>query len=119
MGGCYSCCRRRKPRDPEREPLLPKYAPEVPPQSQFDKLADLAAALSAGKYPSQDQINGGIQVLLRSEILKTGSLAAHGPLSARGRLLIDDVRGILDALLVLGSEKNSQLPASSRPRFGP
>lgn len=106
MGICCSAFRKRRPRSDEREPLLPKYTPEIPPQSQFDKAADILAALSTGKYPSQDQINRALRLLLGSDILKTGNAALNGPLSHHGQKVLDDVRTILQALIALGMEKN-------------
>jgi len=104
MGVCCSCCRKRKPRSDEREPLLPKYAPKAPPQTQFDKVADIIAAASTGKLPSQAQINDALQLLLRSEFLEAPIV--QGPLSARGRQILDDLREIVEAIQVLGLQKN-------------
>jgi hypothetical protein len=108
MGVCYSCLtRKRSPqRDEEREPLLPRYAPLVPPQSQFDKVADILAALSTGKYPSQDQVNNVLRVLINSDALKTENAAINGPLSTSGRRVLNDIRNILHALIKLGMQKN-------------
>ena len=109
MGSCCSSLRKRRPRGEEREPLLPKYAPEVPPQSQFDKLAQLIAAFQAGKYPSQDQINKALRTLLASDLLKEANIQASGPLSAHGRRIMGDVRSFVQVLLTLGMEKNGTL----------
>jgi hypothetical protein len=106
MGICCSAFRKRRPRGEEREPLLPKYAPEIPPQSQFDKAADIIAALSAGKYPSQEQINRALRLLLNSDVFKTGNLVVNTSLSLHGKKVLDDVRDILHALISLGVEKN-------------
>lgn len=106
MGICCSACRKRRPRGDEREPLLPKYAPEIPPQSQFDKAADILAALSTGKYPSQDQINRAIRLLLSSDVFNTGNVAHSGALSKQGARVLDDVRHVLQLLAVIGTEKN-------------
>jgi len=108
MGTCYSCLtRKRSPqRDEEREPLLPKYAPVVPPQSQFDKVADILAALSTGKYPSQNQVNNVLRILLNSDALKTENSAINGPLSASGHQVLNDIRSIIHALIKLGMQKN-------------
>ncbi|KAG8760217.1 hypothetical protein FRC14_003648 [Serendipita sp. 396] len=106
MGTCCSTSRKRSPRGDEREPLLPKYASDVPSQSQFDKVAEILVALKAGKYPSQEQIDRALRIFLNSDVLKTGNSALSGPLSAHGRQLIDDVRHILEALVAFGMEKN-------------
>jgi len=108
MGICYSGFRKRRPRGDEREPLLPRHTPEIPPQSQFDKAADILAALSAGKYPSQDQINRAFRLLLSSDILKSGRNVPSGPLSQHGQKVLDDIRTILQALISLGMEKNGK-----------
>lgn len=109
MGGCCSCRRNRRPLNDEREPLLPKYAPKVAAQTQFDRVTDLIAAASAGKLPSQAQINGALQLLLRSEFLRTEAPAAQRLLSARGRQLLDDLRETVEAIQVLGVQKNGAI----------
>lgn len=106
MGVCCSCLNRKRGPRGEREPLLPKYAPKVPPQSQFDKVADILAALSAGKYPSQDQVDNVLRILINSDALKTENAAVNGPLSTSGHKVLNDVRGILHALIKLGMQKN-------------
>lgn len=110
MGICCSCSslRGRKPRSQEREPLLPKYAPQIPPQSQFDKAADILAAISTGKYPSQDQINNALRIILNSDILKTTNTSIDGPLSKQGQQVLSDIRNLLQHLVALGIEKNSE-----------
>lgn len=110
MGACCSyCSSNRRPRNDEREPLLPRYAPKAPPQTQFDKVADIIAAVSTGKLPSQAQINGALQLLLRSEFLRTQAPVAEGPLSARGRQILDDFRETVGAIQVLGAQKNGAI----------
>ena len=106
MGVCCSFCRNLKPRNEEREPLLPKYAPKAPPQTQFDKVADIIAAASTGKLPSQAQINHALQLLVRSDFLRTEAPVAQGPLSARGRQIVDDLKETVQAMQVLCAQKN-------------
>ncbi|KAG8834792.1 hypothetical protein FRC17_007109 [Serendipita sp. 399] len=106
MGSCCSTSRKRRARGDEREPLLPKYVSDVPPQSQFDKVADILAALSTGKYPSQQQIDRSLRLMLNSDFLKAGQANLSSALSIHGRRLIDDLRRIIEALIVLGTEKN-------------
>jgi len=109
MGICCSVFRKRRPRGDEREPLLPKYTPEIPSQSQFDKLADILAAFSTGKYPTQDQINRALRLLLSSDVLKSGNtVLSNGSLSHHGQKLQSDIRGIVQALITLGIEKNGE-----------
>ena len=107
MGICYSCLiRKRSPqRDEEREPLLPNYAPVVP-QSQFNKVADILAALSTGKYPSQNQVNNLLRIIVNSDALKTENATINGPLSASGHRVLNDIRSIIHALIKLGMQKN-------------
>jgi Family of unknown function (DUF5923) len=109
MGICCSAFRKRRPRGDEREPLLPKYTPEIPSQSQFDSAADILAALSTGKYPSQDQINRALRLLLSSDVLKSGNTVLSGALSQHGQKVLDDIRSIIQALITLGMEKNGEL----------
>jgi hypothetical protein len=106
MGVCCSCCRNRTPRNDEREPLLPRYTPKAPSQNDFDKIADMTAAASTGKLPSQAQINHALQLLIQSEFLRTEAPVSPGPLSARGRQMVDDLREIAEAIQVLGVQKN-------------
>src|ERR1700679_2407740 len=101
MGVCCSCRRTRQPSNDEREPLLPKYAPKVPAQTQFDKVADIIAAASTGRLPSQAQINHALQLLLLSDFLRAEAPVTPGPLSARGRQIVDDLREIVEAIQVL------------------
>lgn len=114
MGLCFSCCRRQRKDRGEREPLLPKHNGDVlpPPQTQFDKLADLLAALSAGKLPSQSQIDHALQSLLKSDILDARAAAnaiGYGPLSESGRRVVEDVREVMQAALEVGVRKNGEL----------
>ena len=60
------------------------------------------AALRAGKLPSQDQLDALSRVLIKSDALNTKSRN----LSPEGQRVIQDVRGILQVLLVFGLEKN-------------
>jgi hypothetical protein len=123
MGSCFSC--RRRVRRSEREPLLPKNTSSdllPPPTSNLDKIADVLAALGAGKIPSQAQLDGALRTLLKSDLLRAdagkttfagsgyGSLgAARNSLSPNGGLILDDVRAIAQAMLELGMQKNGKL----------
>ncbi|EIN13043.1 hypothetical protein PUNSTDRAFT_42456 [Punctularia strigosozonata HHB-11173 SS5] len=126
MGSCFSSCRRRVRRS-EREPLLPKNPDNPssdilpPPRSHLQQLGDVLAALSAGKMPSQEQIDQALRALLNTDLLNAhagkavaasgtayGSLAsAAGGLSPHGKLLLDDANDIVQALLSLGMQKNA------------
>ncbi|KAK7046706.1 hypothetical protein R3P38DRAFT_2607706 [Favolaschia claudopus] len=108
MGGFWSCCRRDK--SPERDPLLPKHKPvENAPHSGFEKLADIVGAVNSGKLPSQDQLSALLQLALRSELLRDprNALPSHGgPLSQRMVTLVVELRGLVEAALRIGLEKN-------------
>uniref|UniRef100_D8Q4R6 Uncharacterized protein n=1 Tax=Schizophyllum commune (strain H4-8 / FGSC 9210) TaxID=578458 RepID=D8Q4R6_SCHCM len=74
----------------------------------MDGLSPLAAALDAGKLPSQAQINGSINWLLKSPVIQLEAQSAdlEGKLSEYGLRLAKDVRGILEAYQVFGKNKN-------------
>ncbi|KAF5351172.1 hypothetical protein D9756_008342 [Leucocoprinus leucothites] len=124
MDACLSCFSSKR-RDEDREPLLPKHQRhqrqvsqpnEPPPDEPLSKLVDVLAALSAGKLPSQTQINDFLRRILRSNILRDSQdtqsrttpdiLRGNGPLSKRGRKVIQDVSHVIEALLQFGMEKN-------------
>ena len=105
MGLCYS--RPRQTRS-EREPLLPTVNPRdrlPPPQSQLDKAVDIAAAVTAGKLPSNDQFARTLQFFLR--FLRSEALPqSNGPLSQRGQKLVQDIEEIVDSTLQITTELN-------------
>ncbi|PPQ78792.1 hypothetical protein CVT26_005699 [Gymnopilus dilepis] len=128
MDYCLSCFGRSKPKDGEREPLLPKYSsrqdasrdlseaasPTVVETERpaVDKVVDVLAALNAGKLPTQDQISRFLQVLLKSELLKDVEdkgkvIPGYGPLSTQGRKVLADIRALVQAALQFGMEKNT------------
>lgn len=109
MGGCSSCCGRRHPArgEGEREPLLPKATEYVPPKEAWDKAADALGALAAGKMPAQSQLNTALSALLSSDVLKVGNTAT-GALSTHGRMLVLDLREIIQAVARVGMEKNGE-----------
>ncbi|KAL1747091.1 hypothetical protein HDZ31DRAFT_80677 [Schizophyllum fasciatum] len=74
----------------------------------IDNVAAVAAALDAGKLPSQAQINGAIDWLLKSPLIQLEAQSAdlEGKLSEYGLRLAKDVRGILEAYQVFGHNKN-------------
>lgn len=115
------CFGRSKSRDNEREPLLPTYTNErgsklnAPPdtrgseRSVVDKIVDVLTALENGKVPSQDQLSGFLQVLLKSRLLEEErgkGVPGNGPTSKQGRKVIRDTRDLIQALLQFGMEKN-------------
>lgn len=115
MGFCFSCCRRRPKDRGEREPLLPKSTDDVlpPPQSHLDKVADVLAAISAGKLPTQSQLNHALQALLMSDLLDARAAAhviGYKPLSTAGQKVVEDAREVVEAALELGMQRNSTYP---------
>lgn len=103
----------------ETEPLLPTSArQQLPSQSQVQRklpskgqrihAAQSLGALKAGKFPSQDQLNKMIDVIVSSDVLKSGG----GPNSRTARLgdegyrVTEDVKNVLRALKQWGEEKN-------------
>jgi hypothetical protein len=106
MGSCFSCCRRR-PETGEREPLLPKTTEYVPPKAAWDNVADALGALSAGKMPTQRQLDAALNKLLSSDMLKVGATST-GALSAHGKVLALDVREIVESVARIGMEKNGK-----------
>lgn len=121
MDACLSCFSSERDGD-DREPLLPKqrqpqlHKPSPPPDEPLSKLADVLAALSAGKLPSQTQINNFLQRVLQLNLLHDTQdarprptpdvLKGNGPLSKRGRKVIQDLEEVIQALLQFGTEKN-------------
>ncbi|KAI0746172.1 hypothetical protein C8Q76DRAFT_706217 [Earliella scabrosa] len=128
MGFCFSCCRRTVDEHDDREPLLPRYHdqshipyrsrdPLPPPRTSFDKLADIVAALHAGKLPSQEQVNRALRHALTSDLLNPESYGGlghdHGArtkeqeeLEETGRNVLHAIREASQALLEFGMEKN-------------
>lgn len=108
MGSCFSCCRRRK--TGEKEPLLPLHQSIEDTRPSYDhiqKSAQVLAAISTGKLPSQEQINKALQILLQSNFLNDKDDGGYSPLSARGREILNDVEEVAHAVMRFGLEKNS------------
>ncbi|KAG8962521.1 hypothetical protein FRC03_004159 [Tulasnella sp. 419] len=72
----------------------------------MNKIADLLAALSSGKFPSQEQLNQLIRRILSSGVLEQSNEQGRGILSQRGGIILNDVAQLLQALLEAGAEKN-------------
>lgn len=72
----------------------------------MEKLTSVLAALDAGKLPSQQQTNQFIDWLITYGITQIEPGASDN-LSKQGRLLADDIRGVLEAYKQLGSNKNA------------
>ena len=118
---CLPCFGRSKSRDNEREPLLPRHTNargsklNPPPDTRrsersiVDKIVDVLTALENGKVPSQDQLSGFLQVLLKSRSLEEERgevVPGNGPTSKQGRKVLRDARALIQALLQFGMEKN-------------
>jgi len=74
-----------------------------------DKIVDVLTALENGKVPSQDQLSGFLQVLLKSRLLEEERgkvVPGNGPTSKQGRKVLRDTRDLIQALLQFGMEKN-------------
>ncbi|KAF9032884.1 hypothetical protein BDZ89DRAFT_1063234 [Hymenopellis radicata] len=103
MGLCASCCGRRRSKSngdaSQRTPLLAKVADPATIQSISHKAVAVVAAFRAGKYPSQDQIDGTIRALLRSNVLKE---QRYAKLSQPGRKILQDVREICELVWYSG-----------------
>ncbi|KAI0055356.1 hypothetical protein BV25DRAFT_1815676 [Artomyces pyxidatus] len=72
----------------------------------MDKATSVIAAFEAGKLPSQKQTNAWIDYFLQSELIQVEQSASGGELSADGKKLARDVRGILDAYKTYAEHKN-------------
>ncbi|CAL1703049.1 unnamed protein product [Somion occarium] len=72
----------------------------------MDKSTSVLAALDAGKFPSQQQINSFIDWLLNSALTQIEPTPDGGELSEQGKVLVQDVRHLLNAYKLLGDHKN-------------
>ncbi|KAI0355792.1 hypothetical protein OH77DRAFT_1589761 [Trametes cingulata] len=135
MGSCFSCRRRtRSPKpshsdtDPDREPLLPSSRHSgsradalPPPRTALEKVADVVAALNAGKLPSQAQVDEVLRRVLSSGLLNSDSVEGAGESGGIGgegegegerelgeaeRRVVGCVREACQAVLQFGMEKN-------------
>lgn len=112
--------RRRAPiDDEERAPLL-SAAAAVPSQlaaarPQDDdlllRLGSAFGAIQAGKLPSTDQTCHALQSLLDSSLLQVDAPAVVEPsrLSTAGRQVVEDIRTLLEAVIVALKAKNGAL----------
>ncbi|KAI0762170.1 hypothetical protein BD413DRAFT_606873 [Trametes elegans] len=127
MGFCFSCCRRRKrPSDEQsdREPLLQSQRHTTrmlggssdalpPPKTPYERIADVVAALGAGKLPSQEQLHEVLRRLLASGVLDSStssedpsSVAGEEEIEETGRHVVESARDVAQAALQFGMEKN-------------
>lgn len=123
---CFSCFSSKREEGQDREHLLPKRTQhprcELPESSSDEPLAkfiDVLTALSIGKLPSQTQINHFLRQILHSNTLQASQTIqsqitpdkvsqGSGPLSQRGRKVIQDIIHVIEALLQFGMEKNGK-----------
>lgn len=92
----------------ERTPLL-SDAQQVAQQAKPDLLhiAKIIGALQAGKLPTQGQVNRALDALTsNASILSPDRRKGEGKLSENGRLILEDVREILQKLKVWLDSKN-------------
>ncbi|KAI0369621.1 hypothetical protein BV20DRAFT_1077187 [Pilatotrama ljubarskyi] len=120
MGFCFSCCRRdHTDTDSDREPLSPLRTASSsdvlpPPKSSLEKIADVVAALNAGKLPSQQQLDEALRRVLSSGILDSSgdvdevdeAQLGQRDLGEAERRVVDCAREACQALLQFGMEKN-------------
>ena len=76
----------------------------------MNKASSVVAAFDAGKLPSQQQINSFIDWLLESALTQVEP-SEGGELSAQGRVLVQDIRDLLEAYKRVGEHKNRELQA--------
>ena len=79
----------------------------------MEKSANVIAALDAGKIPSQQQINVFIDWLLGSALTQVEPSADGGELTEQGKMLVGDLRCLLEAYKRAGEHKNSTFPCVS------
>ncbi|KAI0795838.1 hypothetical protein C8Q75DRAFT_744066 [Abortiporus biennis] len=72
----------------------------------MDKSASVVAALDAGKFPSQQQINSFFDWLLNSALTQIEPSTDGGELSTEGKQLVNDIRELVTAYKILGEKMN-------------
>lgn len=72
----------------------------------MDKASSVIAALDAGKFPSQQQTDQFIDWLLQSGVTQVEPSPEYGELSEKGRILVQDIRDVLNAYKQLGDNMN-------------
>ena len=84
-----------------------------PPRTAYDKVADVVAALKAGKLPTQEQANRVLRYVLSSDILTGGAVWDNGTRTEEEEeprevwsALLKDTRNAGQAFLEFGTEKN-------------
>jgi hypothetical protein len=103
----------------ETEPLLPtavrqqlpsrsQVQSKLPSKSQRIQVSQSVGALKAGKFPSQDQLSRMIDVVLESDVLKSGGgvNSRTARLGEQGTRISEDLKNVLRAVKKWGEEKN-------------
>ena len=80
----------------------------------MDRATSVVAALEAGKLPSQSQISAWLKWLDDSGLTQAQP-EGKDTLSSQGRVLLNDVRGVLAAYQTLGERKNRTWPYFPTP----
>jgi hypothetical protein len=73
----------------------------------MEKATSVLAALDAGKFPDQNQVNQAIDWVLINGIPEIEP-SGRGELSAQGKIIANGLREVLQAYKQLGSNKNGQ-----------
>jgi hypothetical protein len=121
MGLLLSCCGQRK-KEKKYSPLLDRdeQEPLGPSRDVLVKAAAAFGALSAGKLPTEGQLEHVLRSCLHSTILNDkDAIGGRGPLSQNGRKLLADTREVIEAVLQVGMEKNCWLSANAVLRHSP
>lgn len=74
--------------------------------TDLEKVSECLGALTAGKLPSESQLEDILRVVLKNELLDDQVFGGYGPLSERGRQVLRDSREVVEAILQIGMEKN-------------
>ncbi|EIN08109.1 hypothetical protein PUNSTDRAFT_121211 [Punctularia strigosozonata HHB-11173 SS5] len=72
----------------------------------MERATSIFAALDAGKIPSQKQVDSWIDWLIHSGLVQVEPSGSGGELSVQGKILINDIREVLEAYRELGNEVN-------------
>ncbi|RSH91097.1 hypothetical protein EHS25_010273 [Saitozyma podzolica] len=80
----------------------------IPDKGERIKVAEVLGSLEAGKLPSQQQISKLLEVILRSDTLKStgGPTSRTARLGAEGQRVLDQLKDVLQAFKAWGEEKN-------------
>jgi hypothetical protein len=100
-----SCCKPRRPRAPETEPLLPQHEDETVRQRHLHeklRVYEMLRALSHGYMPSTDQGAAHLRALVASDVLNPD----NPTLSLASRQLARDCRVIIRQFIDTLREKN-------------